>query len=112
MQKTQNYKTLSVREFKDLCDTLSPSRFIFSTENQLWDKADHTISVKLTFSIMLIAFNPNVICFKNSSDYLCLEKVKCIRTDKNKCALGTVFTIICGDFNSNTNDVTYTIIAR
>lgn len=112
MQNLQNYTNLSVREFKDTCDSLSPSRFIFSSENQSWSKTDHMVNFSITFPIMLIAFNPNTICFKNSTDYLCLERVKYIQREKEKSALGTVFTVVCGNFNNSLNDMSYTIIAR
>lgn len=105
-------QNLSVREFKNMCDTLSPKQFIFLSENQPWNKVEHTIKVKLTFKIMLIAFNPNAICFKNSDDFICLDRVKRIKMSDEKSMLGTIFTIICGDLNNNFNDVSYTIIAR
>ena len=103
---------LSVREFKEVCDTLSSKQFIFSSENQPWHKVGHTINVKLTFTIMLIALNPNAICFKNKDGCLCLDRVKRIILSDAKSILGSVFTVICGDCGSDTNDVAYTIIAR
>ena len=103
---------LSVREFKEVCDTLPSKQFIFSSENQPWSRVGHTISVKLTFTIMMIALNPDAICFKNKDDYLCLERVKGVILSDVKSILGHVFTIICGDSNSNANDVAYTVIAR
>lgn len=103
-------QNLSVREFKNVCDTLSPKQFIFLSENQDWSRVDHTIKVKLTFKIMMIAFNPNAICLQSSTDYLCLDRVKSIKM--NESILGLVFTVICGDSGSNSNDVAYTIIAR
>lgn len=105
-------ENLSVREFKKVCDALSPKQFIFSSENQFWDKVEHTAKVKLTFTIMLIAFNPNAICLKNKDDFLRLDRVKSIKMSDEKSILGAVFTIICGDLSNNLNDVAYTIIAR
>ncbi len=105
-------QNLSVREFKNVCDTLSPSKFIFTSENQQWDKVNHTIKVSLSFKIMLIAFNPNTICFKNADNALCLERVKYIRVNDENSLIGAVFTIVCGDFSSSDSDVSYTIVAR
>ena len=105
-------KNLSVREFKKVCDALSPKQFIFYSENQSWDKVEHTIKVKLTFTIMLIAFNPNAICFKNKDDFFHMDGVKSIKMSDEKSILGAVFTIICGDLDNDSNDVAYTIIAR
>lgn len=103
---------LSVREFKEVCDALSLKQFIFSTENQAWNKVEHTIKAELTFTVMVIAFNPNAIFLKNSTNYLCFDRVKSIKMSDEKSLLGAVFTIICGDSGNNSNDVTYTIIAR
>lgn len=101
-----------MREFKDVCDSISPKQFIFCSDNQMWNRVEHTINVKLTFTIMMIAFNPNSICFKNSTDFLCLDRVKSIKIDSDSSALGLVFTVVCGDNKSSTNDISYTIIAR
>lgn len=103
---------LSVREFEKLCDVLSPREFVFFSENQSWNMMEHTLKVKLTFKIMLIAFNPNTICFKNHTDFLRLDRVKCVKMMSDTSMLGSIFTIICGDSNDNINDVAYTIIAR
>lgn len=103
---------LSVREFKEVCDTLSAKQFIFSSENQPWNRVEHTIKAKLTFTIMLIALNPNSICFKNNDNTLYLERVKGVVMSDEKSVLGEVFTIICGDSVNDLNDVSYTIIVR
>ena len=103
---------LSVRQFKEACDSLLATEFIFASENQPWNKVEHTLSVKLTFKIMLIALNPNTICFKNGDDYLKLDRVKCVKMYDEKCMIGAVFTVICGDTRNNSNDVEYTVIVR
>ena len=103
---------LSVREFKEVCETLSPKHFIFSSENQPWSRVEHTIKANFTFPIMMIAFNPNAICFKNSDNTLCLDRVKSVVMSDEKSILGEIFTIICGDSGTDLNDVSYTIIAR
>lgn len=106
-------RNLSLREFKNICDTLSLNKFIFSSENQCWNKVEHTLRAKLTFTIMLIAFNPNAICFKNpTNDCICLDRVKSIQMSEGISMLGTIFTVICGDSSNNYNDMAYTIIAR
>ena len=103
---------MSVREFKKVCDTLSFKQFVFSSENQAWDKVEYTIKAKLTFTIMLIALNPNAICFKHGDDFLCLDRIKHITMSDEKSMLGVVFTVICGDSGNSENDIAYTIIAR
>lgn len=103
---------LSLREFKNTCDSLSFNKFTFFSENQSWDKVGHTIKVKMTFKIALIAFNPNIICFKDADNYLCLNRVKCIKMKEENSMIGRVFTIVCGDFSNADNDISYTIIAQ
>ena len=105
-------RVMSVGELKRYYEGRSVRRILFCTENQSWDKVEHTAKVKLTFTIMLIAFNPNAICLKNKDDFLRLDRVKSIKMSDEKSMLGAVFTIICGDLGNNSNDVAYTIIAR
>lgn len=102
---------LSVREFKIMCDTLSPHKFIFTSENQQWDRVNHTAKVNLSFRIMLIAFNPNTIFFKNEYNWLCLERVKYIKVNRENPLIGVVFTVVCGSLPSTANDISYTILA-
>lgn len=110
LRKMEN---LSVREFMKVCDSLSPKQFIFSSENQAWNKVEHTIKMKLTFTMMLIALNPNVIFLKNDeNNFLYLDRVKIVKTSDEDSVLGDVFTIICGDSANSLNDVEYTIIVR
>ena len=103
---------LSVREFKNVCDALSLKKFIFYSENQSWDRVENTIKIRLTFTTVLVAFNPNAICLKSEENSICFDRVKSVRMLDNESGLGVVFTIICGDSGNNLNDVSYTIIAR
>lgn len=105
-------KNLSVREFKEECDSLSPKQFIFSSENQVWERIEHTAKLKMVFSVMMIAFNPNVIWLEGSDCHLCLDGVKSIKKSEERSILGEVFTIVCGDLRTAINDVEYTIIVR
>lgn len=105
-------QNLSIREFKTVCDSFSPQEFIFTSANQQWKASNHTLKANLSFKIMMIAFNPNVLCFKSPDNTLCLERVKYIKTSNEPDFIGRVFTVICGDFESSKNDVSYTIIAR
>lgn len=105
-------KNLSVREFKDLCSSLSPQQFIFSTENQSWNDTKYSVKMKKTFTRMLVALSPNAICFKNQDDYMCFDRVKFVKVCKEKSILGMIFTIVCGELNNNSNDISYTLIAR
>lgn len=106
-------KKLSLSEFKRTCTTISPTQFIFSSENQVQKGEANNVKVRLIFSAIHIAFNPNIICFKNSNnDYLCLSRVKGVEMESEKSLLGTVFNVICGNLYNDFNDSVYTILAR
>ena len=105
-------ETLSVREFRDVCDENDFREYIFLSENQIWDKVGSTIKTKLVFKIMLIAMNPNANCFRNEESYLCLERVKRVIVVNGQSAIGAVFAVVCGNLSNSDNDITYTIVAK
>ena len=105
-------QNLSVREFKQKCECIAPKQYIFASINQSWNRVEDPMKLEMSFQIMLIAYNPNAICFKNSSGLMCLERVKKIRLDDETSPLGAIFTIVCGDSSGQDHDVSYTIIAR
>ncbi len=107
----QNTKNMSVREFRDICNENDFQEYIFLSENQIWGRVGSTIKTKLVFKIMLIAMNPNAICFRNEESYLCLERVKRVVVN-NQAAIGAVFAVICGNLSNSDNDITYTIVAK
>lgn len=107
----QNANNMSVREFRDVCDKNDFREYIFLSENQIWDKVGSTIKTKLVFKIMLIAMNPNAICFRNEESYLCLERVKRVVVN-GQSAIGAVFAVVCGNLSNSDNDITYTIVAK
>lgn len=105
-------QNLSMQEFKKMFELSPSSEFIFSSENQSWNIKESALSAKLTFTAMVVVFNPNTIYFKNSTDCICFNRVKRVDVSDNKSILGTVFTIVCGDHDNNFNDTKYTMIAR
>lgn len=105
-------QNLSVREFKQKCESLTPKQYIFSSANQPWNRVEDPMRLEMSFQVMLIAYNPNAICFKNSVGSLCLERVKKIQQNEDVSPLGTIFTIVCGDAIGKEHDISYTIIAR
>ncbi len=105
-------KKLSLLDFRDYINNMSIDTFIFSTSNQQWQSVDDAMSVELVFKKMSIAFNPNTIFFTGAPSTLRLDRVKSITIRETPCALGIVFTVICGDAESRTKDRGYTIIAR
>ena len=105
-------KKLSLPEFRDYCDTLSFRTIILSTVNQSWHSVDSTYSASLEFNQIIISFNPNIIYLRDKRNSLQLNKVKTIKLSEDKCLLGKVFTVVCGDLQSKFNDVEYTLIAQ
>lgn len=103
-------RTLSVFDFKKLCDELPSSRYLYDTENQpsgFWDDCQFSE----TYSDVICMLNPDRICFKNENGTLCLNRVKLIQYEdfgQNNGALN----IICGDPNNDKNleDNTYVVI--
>ena len=105
-------QNLSIREFEQRCDFFSAKQYIFASVNQPWNRIEDPMKLEMSFKIMMIAYNPNAICFKNTAGLLCFERVKSIRLEDENNPLGVVFTIVCGDKSGKERDVSYTMIAR
>lgn len=100
-------KTVTIRELKEYCTVHKPSCIRFSTENQSWYKVSDPCKVCMSFPIMLIYENPNLICLKSGSNTLSFDQVKFVEIDTGLTVLGTVFTLFCGDAGQ---DITYRLI--
>lgn len=103
-------KKVSVRELKEYVTYKKPNNIIFQTENQDWYKAADPCKLRMSFPIMLINENPNLICLKAGANTLSIDRVKCVEIDSNLTTLGDVLKVFCGDFKSDTFDTTYTLI--
>lgn len=104
-------KTVSVRELKEYYDLNKPHYVLFQTENQDWYKTSEPCKLRMSFPIMLICENPNLICLKSGANTLSIDRVKCVEIDTSATVLGTVLKVFCGDFNSDGYDITYTLIS-
>lgn len=104
-------KKVTVKQLKEYCSVHKPTTVLFSTENQPWYKVSDPCKVNMSFSIMLIYENPNLICLKSGTNTICFDRIKSVEIDTDFTVLGTVFTIFCGDFGSEENDITYRLIA-
>ena len=105
-------KILSISEFKGLCNKLSPSEFIISTDNQRADLSECGIKCSFTFPTMVIASNPSSICFRDKNNsYIKLERIKHIKKCEDS-LLGKVFDIICTGFLDTNKEFSYTVIVR
>ena|GEM_PF-4597508 len=102
---------LSIREFQDYCVTHKLKTYIFSIENQNWNKVGSTIGADIEFGGMIISFNPNAIRLKSQSGFLDFKGVRYIKLEE-KSILGFVFTVICHNFSKEMSEDAYTIIGR
>lgn len=105
-------KKLSLSEFRDYCNTHLFNTIIFATSNQSWHYVDYPVAAGLEFSRMTISFNPNIIYLKDKKNSIQFNKIKEVKLDDAKCVLGTIFTLVCGDSKSKSNDIEYTLIGR
>lgn len=103
-------KIMSVRELKKYCEDSKPHKIIFCTENQSWYSTAEPCKIKMSFPIMLIFENPNLICLMSGSNTLSLDRVKYAEINTGTSVLGDVVTVFCGDFNSDKCDITYTLV--
>ena len=90
-------KIVSVKELKEYCENHKPQQISFYTENQSWYCVSDPCKFKLSFPIMLIYENPNLICLKSGANTLTV--------------IGTVFTVFCGGRNDKEQEITYTLLA-
>lgn len=103
-------KLVSIHELKEYCAVNKPHHVLFHTENQDWYRAADPCKLRMSFSIMLINENPNLICLKSGANSLSIDRVQCIEIDTGSTVLGTVLRVHCGDFGSSTHSITYTLI--
>lgn len=103
-------KNLTLTGFKNLCKKITPTSFIYDTENQPRGIKEN---VKMTarYSDVIFMLNPNRICFKGETGTLCFDRVKLIRHYDDAQTVGEVFSIVCGNTQNTNADVSYTIIA-
>lgn len=101
---------MSIGEFKRYYENRRPKQILFCTANQVWNKVDDPMKAVLSFTTMLMACNPNVICLKSGDNSIWFERVKNITVDSDRTPLGTVLDIVCGDSVGKENDVHYTVI--
>lgn len=103
-------KKISVRELKSYYEKHKPNCIYYQTENQDWYRTSDPCKIKMSFPVMLIFENPNLICLKSSGNTMSFDRVKSVEIDTDSSVLGDVFTLFCGDFNTDDYDITYTLV--
>lgn len=104
-------KTMSVGEFKSYCEANRPQYILFYTENQSWYCVSDPCKIKMSFPIMLICENPNIICLKSGNNTLSIDRVKAVKIDTDSSVLGTIITAFCGNADMDGYEIAYTLVA-
>lgn len=102
-------RKISISEFKNYFDKLSPKYIILSSENQKWQSIINTFRMDLVFDSLIISFNPNVISLISKNGSVSFERVKHI-VENEQSLIGGVFGVVCVDLCDNSKEITYTII--
>lgn len=103
-------KIMSIRELERYYKRRSPRQILYCTDNQTWGGVSNPMKAVLTFTSMVMACNPNMICLKSGENTVWFERVKNVVVDPDRSPLGTVLDIVCGDSAGNENDIHYTLI--
>lgn len=89
-------KTISMLQFRKLCETAAPVVYSFDMANQ--KTADfESVQITTVFPQISMMFNPNRICLKNDFGTVCFNRVKSITYYDDAAAGGMVFGIVCGN---------------
>ena len=104
-------KRVSVRELKEYCSRNKPQQVLFCTENQEWYRVADPCKIRLSFPIMLICENPNIVCLKSGNNTFSIDRVKEVRIDTESSVLGTVITVFCGNTDADGYEIAYTLVA-
>lgn len=104
-------KIMSVRELKEYCDKNKLQKVFLHTDNQEPDFTPESWKIDLTFPMMLIHENPNLICLKSGTGTISFDRVQSVEVDTEQTVLGTVIKVFCGKFGSTEYDAAYTLIA-
>jgi len=105
-------KILSIGEFKNMCNKLSPTEFVVSMDNQQFSLSEYGVNFTLKFPTMIVHTNPSSIYFKDrQNSYIKFERIKHIKKCEDS-ILGKVFDVICAGFLDSTKEHAYKIIIR
>lgn len=103
-------KRVSMRELKEYCSQNKPQQVLFCTEDQEWYCVADPCKLRLSFPIMLICENPNLICLKSETNIMCIDRIKFAEINSEMSVLGTVLKVSCGSMKAAEPEKTYTLI--
>ena len=104
-------KKITITELREYCESNKPNKIIFHAENQSWFREESTLRFRTAFPKITVSNKPRFVCLQSGSDMIYFERVKNVEIDTEATVLGTIITLVCGDFGASEFDTTYTLIA-
>lgn len=104
-------KELKLTEFRQICDNLSPAKYIYDTDNQIGCKASD-LKMILFFNKVVVSLAPNCICFQGEGGNLRLDRVKSIRLYDDTGIPDLIFAIECGNLEDDKDNKTCVITMK
>lgn len=105
-------KKTTITELRQYCEEKKPKRIIFHAENQRWFSEEDTMGFRTAFPQITVSDKPSLVCLRSGSDMIYFERVKTVEIDTDATVLGTLITLVCGDWGASESDKTYTLIAE
>lgn len=68
MEELQFMKNLTISQFEEMCDSISPKKYVFDTQNQKY-QSDKTLQARfiISFPELIFAHNPDILFFRGGS---------------------------------------------
>lgn len=104
-------RRMLLRDFKKYLLNNKQQQFMFYTENQDWFNPLDPCKIQITFPVMVVSENPNLICLKSDIGTFCLDQVRFVEIDTKALGFGVVITVCCGGRAPNPPRITYKLIA-
>lgn len=105
-------KKFSLTEFKEYCASISPKRYLFSSEHQ---PDNSPFGLELTFEqsyiFVSVFLAPNTIAFRNDKrSQLIFEGVKYVNVAEERGKNGIRCEIVCNSVHTGCCEATYAIV--
>lgn len=104
-------EVVNLREFRQYCENNKPKRIIFHTEDQYWYSTSLTYKIELSFEIILIHENPNLVCLKSDNGTILFNRIKSVEIDTSLSGCGTIFRLFCEDPKHKKQDIVYNLLS-
>lgn len=105
-------KTVSVRELREYLTSRHVNSVVYYTENQRWYNVLEPCKIMMSFPVILIFENPNLVYLKSGKQTILFDRVKSAQIDTDTNVFCTIVTLFCGDFGTDGYDYTYTLLVE